>query len=157
MEAKTTVVAFADLADEARRERVADALREAFGRDFERQGVAGDRVAFFLAQNFQAHNALLTLWEGDDLLATAAYVKSGDDLFLCNVLALPAHRGRGHARRMVREAERAAAAAHGSRAPLRLWCSKPLVPFYEALGYAWTQRSRIARDEFVEVMAKRLD
>lgn len=137
-----------------KREVVAAGLQEAFGEDFERQGVSEDRVAFFLSQNFQAHNALLTAWDGDALVGTAGYVLMGTDVFLCNVWTNPERRRSGVAREMVAAAEIAAREYHHVRS-VKLWCEKSLIEFYTKMGYAWKEQSRVSRDKFVEIMKKK--
>ena len=138
-----------------KRDIVAAELHKEFGEDFERQGVSEGRVAFFLAQNFQAHNALLTVWEGDTLLGTAGYVLMGTDVFVVNVWSNPDRRREGIARAMVLEAETAAKEYHHTRS-IKLWCEKHLVEMYEKLGYTWREQSRVSRDKFVQILQKKL-
>ena len=141
--------------DDERRGIVADALFEAFEEDFARRGVSRESAASFFEQNFRAHNELLTLWEGDALAATAAYVR-GDKFYVSNVYVSPAFRGRGFARRAVAAAEEALAAAHDPKTVL-LWCEKDLVAMYEKLGYEKKESNhRIARERFVDIMQKHL-
>lgn len=140
--------------DDERRGIVADALHAAFEEDFGRRGVSRESAASFFEQNFRAHNDLVTLWDGDALVATAAYVR-GDKFYVSNVFVSPAFRGRGFARRAVAAAEAALVAAHDPRSVL-LWCDKALVPMYEKLGYEKRETNhQIARERFVEIMEKR--
>ena len=137
-----------------KRDAAAAALWDAFGEDFERQGVSEDRAAYFLSQNFRAHNALLTAWDDDALVGTAGYVLMGSDVFLCNVWTNPERRRTGVAREMVAAAEIAAREYHHVRS-VKLWCEKSLIEFYTKMGYAWKEQSRVSRDKFVEIMKKK--
>ena len=145
---------YTDLSTEER-ELVAAALWDAFGGDFERQGVSEDRVAYFLSQNFRAHNALLTAWEGGVPVGAAGYVLMGTDVFVVNVWTAPDRRREGIARAMVIAAETAAGEKHDLRA-IKLWCDKDLIDVYTRMGYEWVEQSRVARDTFVEILRKKL-
>jgi predicted GNAT family acetyltransferase len=139
--------------DDGRKEIVAAALHGAFAKDFARRGVSEGSAKSFLEQNFRAHNDLLTIWDGGELVATAAYVRA-DRFYVSNVYVPPGARGRGWARKAVAAAEKALAEAHGPGTAC-LWCEKGLVEMYEKLGYAKkTSNFQVSRDEFVEIMEK---
>jgi ribosomal protein S18 acetylase RimI-like enzyme len=141
--------------DDDRREIVAKALFEAFEEDFGRRGVSRESAKSFFEQNFRAHNELLTIWEGGELAATAAYVRT-DKFYISNVYVSPGVRGRGFARMAVAAAEKALAENHDPKTA-SLWCEKDLVAMYEKLGYAKkVSNFQVSRDKFVEIMERPL-
>ena len=140
---------------EALQDEVAQVLLDTFADDFARQGVVPERARSFLAQNFQAHNGLLTGWEEDDLVAIAGYVRTMNKYYVCNVWTHPLHRGKGLARDTIGAVEETLRSKHHQK-HVYLWCDKSLVDFYSKMGYARKMQTQMARDKFVEVMTKAL-
>lgn len=146
---------------ESEQEIVATELWKDFGEDFMSQGVSEERAAYYMRQTYQVHNALLTAWTTDAdgtrgiLLATAGYVKLGEDVFVVNVWTNPERRGEGLAREIVAIAANAGAARH-KKSHIKLWCEKELVPMYEKMGYRHLEQHRVSREKFVEIMVKRV-
>lgn len=141
--------------DDSRIDAVSSALFEAFRDDFKRMGVSKESARSFVSQSFQAHNGILSAWEGENLVATSGYSLSGDAYFVSNVWTSPDHRGKGVAKKMVEAAEDEIKSRGVFVA--RVWCDRSLSRMYESMGYSpETRDHRVSRNHVVDVLSKKL-